>query len=124
MPYGDQITDAELDIMKILWEREGLTSPAIFESLSNSDERNTGTLKTLLKRLVKKGAVRREGINERHYIYFPVITEKEYIKKNRRRLIDRMFDGSAKGLLLNLVNEEKITREDLEQMISRIEEKK
>jgi len=122
MPYGETITDAELDIMKILWKHEGLTSPVIFNEIDDSAERNTGTLKTLLTRLVQKGAVRREGINERHYIYFPVITEKEYIERNRRRLIDKVFDGSTRELLLNFIKEEKITKEDLDMLYKQIEE--
>jgi len=122
MQYGKTITDAELDIMKILWKHEGLTSPAIFDEIEGDTDKKTGTLKTLLTRLVQKGAVRREGINERHYIYFPVITEKEYIEKNRRRLIDKVFNGSVKDLLLNLIKEEKISKAELDSLYDQIEE--
>jgi len=122
MPYGESITDAELDIIKVLWKNEGITSPEIFMMMSSGGEKSVGTLKTLLARLVQKGAVRREQINERHYKYFPVITEKEYIDRNRRRLIDRMFNGSVQELLLNFVKEENITKEDLDSLFRQIEE--
>lgn len=121
MPYGDKITDAELDIMKVLWKNEGITSPMIFAAIENSEDRNTGTLKTLLTRLVQKGAIRREGINERHYVYFPIISEQEYIAKNRRRLIDKMFNGSPQDFLLNFVKEESITQEELTRLIAQID---
>ena len=117
MPYGEAVSDAELDIMKVLWKHGPLTSPAIFAEISNDKKRKIGTLKTLLTRLVHKGSVRCEGINSRHYMYIPVVTEDEYINMNQRRLIDRVFDGSAKNLLLNLVKEEKITQKDLEDII-------
>jgi len=122
MSYRDVVSDAELDIIKVLWKYGPMTSPAIFAAMENGQTKNTGTLKTLLARLVRKGAVRCEGINSRQYLYLPVLSEEEYIKKTRRKLIDRVFDGSAQKLLLNLVKEEKITRDDLEQLIKQIEE--
>jgi len=122
MSYGDAVTDAELDIMKVLWKNGPLTSPAIFAALTNGRSKKMGTLKTLLGRLVRKGSVRCEEINSRHYLYIPVLTKEEYIENNRRRMIDKVFDGSTQNLLLNFVKEEKITKEDLEELIKQIEE--
>lgn len=122
MVNRNMITDAELDIMKVLWKNGASTSPAIFTAMENSENKNTGTLKTLLTRLVQKGAVRYEEINLRNYLYIPVITEEEYIRENRRKLIDRMFDGSAQKFLLNLIKDEKITRDDLDKLTRKIEE--
>lgn len=112
------IADSELPIMKILWERGALTSPEIFEHL----EGNKSTLKTLLKRLVEKGAVETERINARTYRYFPVLTQDEYVDRERRGFLQRVFDGSKRQMLLNFVREEKITREDLEELFRLIEE--
>jgi len=122
MPYGEIITDAELDIMKVLWENGALTSPDIFKSLTNGRSKTRGTLKTLLARLVQKGAVRCEEINSRNYLYIPVITKDEYINQNRKRIIDRIFNGSAQELLLNFVKEEHVSPEDLEEIIRQIKE--
>jgi BlaI family penicillinase repressor len=121
MPYREKITDAELDIMKVLWENGPMASPVLFKAIPNIEERNIGTLKTLLTRLVQKGAVRIEEINSRNYLYIPVITEEEYISKNRRRFIERVFDGSKQKLLLNFIKEESITREDLEELFKQLE---
>jgi len=122
MPYGEMITDAELDIMKVLWENGALASPAIFEAMKSGKGKHRGTLKTLLARLVKKGVVRCEEINARNYLYIPVITKEEYINESRQRMIDKVYDGSAKNLITNFLKEEKITREDLEMMLREIEE--
>jgi len=122
MPYRDTITDAELVIMKALWKNGASTSPAIFDAIPNSNNMNTGTLKTLLSRLVNKGVVKAEEINSRNYMYTPVVTEDEYISENRKRMIDRVFDGSVQRMLLNLIKEEKLTSNDLEQLIRQIEE--
>ena len=122
MPYEKTITDAELDIMKVLWENGASTSPAIFDAMKNGKSKNRGTLKTLLARLVQKGAVRCEEINSRNYLYIPVITKEEYINQNRKRMIDKVYDGSAKDLIMNFIKEEKFTPEDLEKMLREIEE--
>jgi len=122
MSYRDAVSDAELDIIKVLWKNGPLTSPSIFALMETDRPKNIGTLKTLLTRLVRKGTVRYEEVKSRKYLYIPVLTEIEYIEMTRRKLIDRVFDGSAKKLLLNFIKEEKITREDLEQLIRQIEE--
>ena len=122
MSHGTTITDAELDIMKVLWENGASTSPAIFEAMKNGKNKNRGTLKTLLARLVQKGAVKCEEINSRNYLYIPVITREEYVNQNRKRMIDKVYDGSVKNLIMNFIKEENITPEDLEEFLSEIEE--
>jgi len=117
---GSRITDAESEIIKILWKNGPMTSSKLFDIFDSDFNRNKGTFKTLLTRLVNKGIIKREKLNERHFIYHPVVTEKEYLAKQQHRMINKVFDGSAKNLLLNLVQEEKITQKDLEDMINLI----
>jgi BlaI family penicillinase repressor len=121
MTHRCSVTDAELEIIKVLWKTGPLTSTAIFAALPKVEERNVGTLKTLLTRLVNKGAVKYEEINQRQYLYTAVITEEEYIKVNRKRMIDLVFDGNPLKLLMNFVKEEKIGRDELEDLIREIE---
>ncbi len=118
MKHEISIAESELPIMKVLWERGALTSPEIFENL----EGNKSTLKTLLKRLVEKGAVETERINTRSYRYRPTLTQDEYVNRERRGFLQRVFDGSKQQMLLNFVKEEKITREDVEELFRLIEE--
>lgn len=112
------IADAELPIMKVLWEKDNLTSPEIFADM----EGNKSTLKTLLKRLVEKGAVKAIEINSRTYRYSAVISEEEYISRERTGFLQKVFDGSREKLLLNFVKEENITRDDLKKLLQMIEE--
>lgn len=111
------INDSELPIMKVLWKQSGMTSPEILAQL----EGNKSTLKTLLGRLVSRGAVRTEEIHQRAYRYFAVVTEEEYIAGQRRSFLQKAFDGSAEKMLLNFVREEKISAEDLRDLIRQIE---
>ncbi len=113
-----QITDAELPIMKVLWEKDDLTSPEIFAGMDG----NKSTLKTLLQRLVSKGAIKAIKINSRTYRYSPIITRGEYTNASSRSFIQKVFDGSAEKMLLNFVKEDKINREDLQKLLDMIEE--
>lgn len=112
------IADSELPIMKVLWEKGRLTSPQIFENMRG----NKSTLKTLLQRLVAKGAVKAEENTGRTYIYTAAITQREYIDEQSKGFLQKVFDGSAKKMLLNFVQEEKISKEDLQRLIDMIEE--
>lgn len=112
------ITDSELPIMKVLWQHDNLTSPEIFEYL----EGNKNTFKTLLQRLVSKGAVKATEINSRTYRYSALISRQEYTKKESKGFLQRVFDGSKEKMLLNFIKEENINKEDLQKLLDSIEE--
>ena len=112
------INDCELPIMKALWKKNGTTSSEIFADISG----NRSTLKTLLARLVERGAVRVEEINQRNFRYFAVTTEDEYIEGQRRTFLEKVFNGSAEKMLLNFVKEENISADALRRLVDLIEE--
>lgn len=113
-----QIADSELPIMKVLWKESPLTSAEILSKM----EGNTNTLKTLLQRLVAKGALETEAIDKRSYSYRPVISQKEYRKICSKGFLEKVFDGSTQAMLLNFVKEEQVTKEELEELLRQIEE--
>lgn len=112
------INDCELPIMKALWENDGITSPEIFADIDG----NKNTLKTLLSRLVERGAVRTEEINQRTNRYFAIISKDEYIDGQRKTFIQKVFDGSTEKMLLNFVKEENISANALQRLVKLIEE--
>jgi len=112
------IADAELPIMKVLWDKGSLPSPEIFADM----EGNKSTLKTLLQRLVAKGAVEATEINSRTYRYRAIVTREEYTNATSKNFLQKVFDGSAEKMLINFVKEEKIGREDLQKLLDLIEE--
>ncbi len=118
MKKNINIANSELPIMKILWEKGEGVSSEIFENLDG----NISTLKTLLKRLVDKGAVGINEISSRTYSYYPILSEKEYINAERKGFIARVFDGSKKKMLLNFVEEENISKKDIEKLLELIDE--
>lgn len=118
MPKKFVINDCELPIMKVLWKTDGATSAEIFADIKG----NRSTLKTLLSRLVERGAVRVEEINQRTYRYFAVATESDYIESQRKTFLQKVFDGSAEKMLVNFVKEENISAEALRRLVDLIEE--
>jgi BlaI family penicillinase repressor len=112
------INDSELPIMKVLWRQNGITSPEILAQLPG----NKNTMKTLLGRLVSRGAVRIEEINQRTYRYFAVVSEAEYAAGQSRTFLRKVFDGSAEKMLLGFVREEHISPEELRRLADKIAE--
>lgn len=114
------ITDTELSIMKVLWERGSATSHEILQGVSDTEDKNRNTVKTLLLRLINKEAVEYEKISARTYKYRPIITEQKYIVQSSEHFLDKLFDGSTKKLILNFVEQEKISKTELEELIKQI----
>ena len=117
MPKKIVINDCELPIMKALWQTNGITSAEIFSDIKG----NRSTLKTLLSRLVERGAVRAEEISRRSYRYFALVTEDDYIDGQRKSFLQKVFDGSAEKMLLNFVKEENISADALRRLVDLIE---
>ena len=75
-----KISAAELDVMSVLWQRPGLAASDVHESLGDEKDWTSRTVKTLLARLVEKGALRTEE-DGRRYLYYPIIEEDAYKAK-------------------------------------------
>ena len=120
---ASKITDSELEVMKLLWcAKDALPVTAIREQLQESKGWEPATIKTLISRLVSKGAVRQEKRNV--YYYSPAISEKEYSSWAAKDLVTRIFNGKASDLIASLVNSDGLSQEDLAELrdMFRVEE--
>ena len=117
-----EITDAELKIMQVLWKNKKSSLNQIIESLSDNEEKNRNTIKTLLHRLIGKGAVESKKINLREVVYIPKINEKKYLAKESDTFLKKLFNGSTEKLLLNFVEEKKVSKKELEKLIDILEQ--
>ena len=112
---ASKITDSELEVMKLLWcAKDALPVTAIREQLQESKGWEPATIKTLISRLVSKGAVLQEKRNV--YFYYLAITEKEYSSWATKDLITRIFNGKASDLIASLVNSDGLSQEDLAEL--------
>ena len=124
MDLLNKISDAELEVMKILW-REGQPVPfcEIRTELNQKMGWEKSTIATLLRRLQKKGAV---SVQEREIHYYTAnITKDEYLEFKERSLIDKLYDGSAKKFVAALCHRGELTEEDIDELKSyfRMEDK-
>lgn len=118
-----QITDAELQVMNVLWKSEPLTLNEIVNQLSFKEIKNKSTIKTLLYRLVDKGSVKSSASeNKKENIFKTAISQEQYLKKANENFLDKLYNGSTNKLLLNFVEDKKITKKDLQELIDLIEE--
>ena len=112
---AEKISDAELEVMKLLWQAgDALPVTEIRERLQRTKGWEATTVKTLVSRLVSKGAVRQEKRNV--YYYSPLITEREYNAWATDSLIRRLYNGSARQLVAALVRSEGLTQSDVEEL--------
>lgn len=110
-----KITGSELEVMKLLWRAEdALPVTEIREKLQASKGWEPATIKTLVSRLVTKGAVRQE--KRKVFYYSPLISEKEYSAWATGDLISRLFNGRVQDLVAALVNSDDLTQDDLDEL--------
>ena len=120
---ADKISDSELEVMKVLWRAEdALPVNVIRETLQKDRGWEPTTVKTLIGRLVAKGAVRQEKRNV--FYYSPLIGEEEYNAWATDNLIRKLYHGSARDLVAALIQSEGLSRDDIEELrnMFRVEE--
>ena len=110
-----KITDAELDVMDVLWARPGLGAAEVHETLGGGKDWNIRTVKTFLARLVEKGALttREDG---RRFLYFPAIEEESYRAEAAGQFVDRVFSGRAAPLVAHLADSRGLTADDIAEL--------
>ena len=106
------ISDAEHAVMEALWRQSPLTAAEVCEDVCSERDWSLATVKTLLSRLVTKGAVETEA-DGRRFLYTPTIARSDYVGHESRRLVDRLFGGSPASLFAQLAESEALTDEDL-----------
>lgn len=122
MPESPNISDAEWDIMRIVWQVSPLTAADIIARLSGSKTWKPKTVKTLIGRLVQKQAL---GFNKdgREYTYFPLLNEDECVQEASRSFLDRIYGGSLKPLMVHFLQNEKLSSEDIKELKALLQEK-
>ncbi|MBM6870082.1 BlaI/MecI/CopY family transcriptional regulator [Pseudoflavonifractor phocaeensis] len=116
---AEKIQDAELEVMKVLWS---LPQPVSLAELRRILSARCGwedsTVKTLLRRLCEKGAVRLE----RRGMYRAVITQAEYRRWSARHLVNKVFNGSAKKLVASLLSDGQLSEAEIAELSALLHE--
>lgn len=112
---AEKIQDSELAVMRVLWEA-GTPLPLIEirRILAERCGWEDSTVKTLLRRLQAKGAVRLE----RRGVYASLVSKAEYSEWSTQNFLDKLYAGSAKKLVASLVSEGKLSQDDIAELSS------
>ena len=98
--------------MEALWENSPLTAAEVCDAVCDERGWTMPTVKTLLSRLVAKGAVGTEP-EGRRFLYSPLLARADYLGGESRRLVDRLFGGRAAPLFAHLAESEALSDEDI-----------
>ena len=112
-----QISEAELKVMKIVWEHAPISTNDITERLTVSTSWSPKTIQTLIKRLVTKKVLSYEK-QGRGFIYTPLVSEKDYVSQESRSFLQRFYDGHISSMLSAYIQEEKLSKDDLDELRS------
>ena len=93
-----QISEAEFEVMKIVWKYAPISTNEITERLVKTTTWNPKTIQTLIKRLVTKGALAYEK-QSRVFVYTPLVDENEYIGQESRSFLNRFYNGNITSML-------------------------
>ncbi len=114
------VSDAELEILEVLWAAEtALNAGEIRSALNDHKNWERTTVLTLIQRLVKKGAVtqeKRAQNNREVYYYTPCIAREEYVRTETKNFIEKFFKGRSKNLAAALVDSDALTKKDIEEL--------
>ena len=116
-----QISEAESVVMEILWTRSPLSAEEVVAALSERQDWQEATIKTLLNRLLNKGAITaaRDG---RRYLYSPLLKREAWVLDESRGLLDRLFDGRVAPLVAHFSEHRKLSRKDIAELRKLLEE--
>jgi predicted transcriptional regulator len=109
------LTSQELEIMKVVWKLGPSTVRQVYETLLQHRRIAYTTVMTMMNILEQKGHLKkRQG--DRAFVYATARPEKQVIRGMVREFVDRVFNGAAEPLLLHLVEDDQLTKADLEEM--------
>lgn len=110
-----QISEAEFEVMKIIWKYAPINTNEVTEKLTHTTNWNPKTIQTMLKRLVAKNALTYSK-ESRVFVYTPLISEAEYLRQKRTSFLDRYFQGNMTSMLSSYLEEETLSPKELEEL--------
>lgn len=116
-----QISDAEAVVMDVLWKRSPLSADEVVMALSSRQDWQDATVKTLLNRLLNKGAIDAEK-DGRRYLYAPVLQREAWVQGESESLLDRLFGGRVAPLVAHFSEQRKLSRKDIAELRKLLEE--
>jgi BlaI family transcriptional regulator, penicillinase repressor len=118
---AERISEGEQAVMEVLWAEHPLTAAEVAERVDPARGWSERTVKTMLGRLLAKGALQHEE-DGRRYLYRPAVERSDYAARETRRLVDRLFGGRAAPLVAQLAQEEALSEQDIAELEALLKE--
>jgi BlaI family transcriptional regulator, penicillinase repressor len=115
MARGLRISDAEWDVMEPIWAAGACTAADVIKQLRATRDWNHSTIRTLLARLVEKGALAYD-VDGSRYIYRAAVSRKQCVRQEGRSFLEKAFGGDVAALLAHFVDEASLDQEQVEQL--------
>ena len=122
-PKRKTLTDQELEIMKIIWDLERATVRDVYEVMLAGRKIAYTTVMTMMNILEEKGYLKKRA-EARAYVYRPARPKSEVVRAMVRDFVNRVFNGSAQPLLVELVKDRHLSQAEIEKIGREIEESK
>src|SRR5438477_13157515 len=115
MARGLQISDSEWDVMEPIWATGACTAADVIKRLRETHDWNHSTIRTLLARLVEKGALAYDVAGAR-YVYRPAVSRERCVRQKGRSFVEQVFGGDVGALLLHFVADASLDSEQIRQL--------
>ena len=122
MKLPPRISESEWELMKICWGRSPVSAQEIIDVVAAKADWHPKTVKTLLNRLVKKGALgfKKDG---RAYLYHPLVAEKDCVSAESKSFLERVFGGSLKPMLAHFVETRPLAPDEIAELKKLLKER-
>ena len=110
-----QISEAEFQVMKIVWEHAPVSTNQVTEYLTRTTKWSPKTIQTMLKRLVQKKALTydKEG---RVFIYKPLIGQQDYVNQESRHFLQRFYNGNLVSMMTVFLDMEELSQQEVDEL--------
>jgi BlaI family penicillinase repressor len=110
-----RISDAEWEVMRVVWENHPIDAASVAAEVKGRRDWSEQTVKTLLSRLVRKGALGYD-VEGKRYLYRPAVSRSESVRRASRSFVERVFGGATRPALLQFVRESDLSPEEIEEL--------
>jgi predicted transcriptional regulator len=121
MKVSASISEAESVVMEVLWQTSPIATEDLIAALEGPDKWHASTVKTLLTRLLKKGAIRAQQ-DGRRFLYSPVMKREQWLTDETTGLLDRLFGGRVAPLVAHFSQRRKLSKKDVAELKRLIQE--
>lgn len=110
-----EITKSEFEVLQAIWKGHPCAASEIVDRLRAQMDWHEKTVKTLLGRLVKKGAIGFQK-DQRRYIYFPLLERQEYQQSESKNLLNKLFGGKVSPLIASFASQKSLDKDDIAEL--------